>query len=166
MPKVEKTPFDVKLTDEEHDDLTRWLCKELQNALDARASIIAPGGQLDYWHWLYRQGKKDPQDLPWTGAANLSSPIVPQYVDALRARFLKTVFVEPIWVVEGWGSAAQRAPLVEEFHQWKAEEERLQTWLGRAFDLCLIEGTGVLGVLRADRQAGDAVDQNVTGGDR
>lgn len=155
MPKVQPTPFDVKLDDDQKDALTTWLCDEVQYALDARSAIIAPGGQLDYWHWLYDQGRKRTQDLPWPRAANLSSPIIPQYVDALRARFLKTIFVEPIWVVEGWGDSAAKAPLVEEFHQWKAEEERLQTWLGRAFDLSLVEGTGVL-------ECCERVDQRVT----
>jgi hypothetical protein len=62
----------------------------------------------------------------------------------MRARFCKTIFVEPVWVVDGWGSAAPRASLVEEFHQWKQEEERLQGWLQRTLQLALIEGTGVL----------------------
>ena len=144
MPKVEKTPFDVKLSQEDEDELTRWLCDEVPVRARGAQQHDCPWRRLGLLALALQAGQESTQDLPWPGAANLASPIVPQYVDALRARFLKTVFVEPIWVVQGWGESARKAPLVEEFHQWKAEEERLQTWLGRAFDLALIEGTGVL----------------------
>ena len=120
------------------------LAEEIDRALAARAPVINPGGDLDYWHWLYKQGKRNVRDLPFPGAADLSTWIIAEKIDAMRARFVKTMFVEPVWVVDGWGKAAQRAAMVEEFHQWKLEEERLQGWLQRTLQLALIEGTGVL----------------------
>src|SRR5690606_2793098 len=113
-----------------------------QQALDARSAIIMPDGLIDYWHALYEQRRRVGLG-PWPGAADLASYIVTEKVDALRARLMKTIFVEPVWVVEGWGEAAKRAPIVEEFHQWKVEEERLQSKLGRVLHLALIEGTGI-----------------------
>ena len=127
------------------------LSEEIDRGLAARAPIIQPGGELDYWHWLYKQGKRNTRDLPFPGAADLSTWIIAEKIDAMRARFVKTMFVEPVWVVDGWGTAAPRAGMVEEFHQWKLEEERLQGWLQRTLQLALIEGTGVLRVLRAHR---------------
>jgi hypothetical protein len=143
-PTLEKSPFDVKLTPEEKTDLVLMLSEEIDRALAARGPVIAPGGDLDYWHWLYKQGKRNVRDLPFPGAADLSTWIIAEKVDAMRARFCKTIFVEPVWVVDGWGAAAPRAPMVEEFHQWKQEEERLQGWIQRTLQLSLIEGTGVL----------------------
>jgi hypothetical protein len=136
--------FDVSLSEEKTSDLVHFLHDEITRAVAARSSIIESGGDLDYWHWLYEQGKRNTKDLPFPGAADLSTWIVTEKVDAMRGRFVKTIFVEPVWTVEGWGKAADRAPMVEEFHQWKVEDERLQAWLQRAFDLALIEGTGVL----------------------
>ena len=118
--------------------------RRFDRALAARGPVINPGGDLDYWHWLYKQGKRNTRDLPFPGAADLSTWIIAEKVDAMRARFCKTVFVEPVWVVDGWGNAAPKAPMVEEFHQWKQEEERLQGWLQRTLQLALVEGTGVL----------------------
>jgi hypothetical protein len=143
-PKYEKTPWDVTLNEEQKTDLVNMLSEEIDRALAARAPIIQPGGELDYWHWLYKQGKRNVRDLPFPGAADLSTWIIAEKIDAMRARFVKTVFVEPVWVVDGWGKAAERAAMVEEFHQWKLEEERLQGWLQRTLQLALIEGTGVL----------------------
>ena len=107
---------------------------------------MQPGGDLDYWQWLYEQGRRHPSQLPWPGAADLSTFLITEKVDALRARFVKTIFVDPVWIVEGWGPSADKAPAVEEFHQWKLEEERLQGILGKVFHQSLIEGTGVLEV--------------------
>lgn len=148
-PKHLPSPFDVSLTAEKRDELALMLSEEIQRAIDARGSIINPGGDIDYWHWLYKQGKRNVQDLPFPGAADLSTWIVAEKVDAMRARFVKTVFVEPIWMVDGWGPASGRAAMVEEFHQWKAEDERLQGWLQKTLQLALIEGTGVLECVEA-----------------
>lgn len=136
--------MDVPLSADEERELVNWLADEINAALDARATVIQQGGDLDYWHWLYEQGRKASSAKPWASAADLGSYIPTEKVDAMRARIVKTVFTEPVWVVEGWGRDAQRAPIVEEFHQWKTEEERLQTILGKAFHLALVEGTGVL----------------------
>jgi hypothetical protein len=139
-----RSAFDITLSEDKQSQLVNFLHDEITRAVSARSSIIEQGGDLDYWHWLYEQGKRNTTDLPFPGAADLSSWIITEKIDAMRARFVKTIFVEPVWTVEGWGRAAERAPLVEEFHQWKVEDERLQGWLQRAFDLALIEGTGVL----------------------
>jgi hypothetical protein len=144
MDARRRAAFDVSLSEEKTSDLVHFLHDEITRAIAARSTIIEPGGDLDYWHWLYEQGKRNSKDLPFPGAADLSTWIVTEKIDAMRGRFVKTIFVEPVWTVEGWGKAADRAPLVEEFHQWKVEDERLQGWLQRAFDLALIEGTGVL----------------------
>src|SRR5258708_25146234 len=49
-------------------------------------------------------------------------------------------------IVEGFGKSAERAWLVEEFHQWKADQTKLQSAVGRAVHNALIEGTGILEV--------------------
>lgn len=139
-----RAAFDVQLSEEREAQLVHFLHDEITRAVAARSTIIEQGGDLDYWHWLYEQGKRNSTELPFPGAADLATWIITEKIDAMRARFVKTIFVEPVWTVEGWGRAADRAALVEEFHQWKVEDERLQGWLQRAFDLALIEGTGVL----------------------
>lgn len=144
MARTGTDSYDVKLNDEQKTQLANFLHDEITRAVSARATIIEPGGDLDYWHALYNISKRNSRELPFPGAADLGTWIISEKVDATRARFVKTIFVDPVWTVEGWGAAAERAPLVEEFHQWKVEDERLQSILQRVFELALIEGTGVL----------------------
>jgi hypothetical protein len=78
-------------------------------------------------------------------------------VDSLHARLMKTVWVEPVWTVEGFG-AAQNAPIVEELHQWWAEEEQLQGVLDKLRLISLIEPRGLAGGPRRDAEAAGAED--------
>lgn len=152
MPKkkTQRDPFEVRLTVEKEAELSAFLAREIDYAMTARMAIVGNDGWLDDGHEKYKGG--DPSltvDTPWPGAANLGSWIVTESVDAMRARIMATIFTDPIWIVEGFGTAAERAPIVEEFHQWKADETKLQQFMGRAVHNALIEGTGVLEV--ADR---------------
>jgi hypothetical protein len=145
--KATRDPFEVVLTDDERMELAHELTTDIDDAEAARISIVGTDQQIDQWHMTYEGGDgRLTKDTPWPGAANLTSYIGTEKVDAMRARIMQTLFVDPIWVVEGWGDAAQRAPFVERFHQWKAEEERLQGYVGKAVHNALIEGTGVLEV--------------------
>ncbi len=158
MPKSRRDPFEVKLSDEKERDLIGFLVTEIGVAMMARMPIVGDDGSLDDAHKKYMGG--DPNltvDTPWPGAANLGSWIVTEAVDAMRARIMATIFTDPIWIVEGYGQDAQKAPVVEEFHQWKADQTKLQQFMGRAVHNSLIEGTGVLEVsdsviLRKSRQ--------------
>jgi hypothetical protein len=145
MPKPLKSPFDVDLSPEQQTQLAQRLSDEIQGALDARQAIIGTGGDLDYWLWYYEQGQNK-ASRPWPGAADLTSYIITEAVDAMRARMVKTIFVEPVYIVEGWGDSSKKAPAVEEFHQWKVEEERLQTRVSKVVHTSLLEGTGILEV--------------------
>jgi hypothetical protein len=64
----------------------------------------------------------------------------------LRARIMRTIMVDPIWTVEGWGESSRKAPFVEDFHQWQAESEGLQAFLARVIHASLVETRGVLEV--------------------
>jgi hypothetical protein len=126
---------------------TSWLCQELQGALDARARWIADGGLIDTAHALYEQAERPRSARPWADAADLASYIPTEKIDSLRARLAQAVFgADPICTVEGWGEPAERVAKAEAFHQWKAEDERLQTYIVKAIHVALIEGTGVLEV--------------------
>lgn len=145
--KTDRDPFEVRLSQAKEDDLKLFLARELDYAIMARMSIVGDNGSLDDAHEKYLGGDASlTKDTPWPGAANLGSPLVTEKVDALRARIMATIFTDPIWVVEGLGAAAERAWVVEEFHQWKADQTKLQPALGRAIHNSLIEGTGVLEV--------------------
>src|SRR6266446_934869 len=143
MPKP-RSPYDISLTPEQRQTLGIWLAEEIQAAIDARASAEL---EVDYWHRLYEQDRtRAVKNLPWPDAADLTSYLASEKVDALHARIMRTIFTEPVWTVEGWGDSADRAPLVEEFHQWKVEEERLQTILDKWVQIALIEPRGLLEV--------------------
>jgi hypothetical protein len=148
MPrKTQRSPFEVRLSQEKKDELITFLSREIDYAMMARMSIVGDDGWLDDAHLKYEGG--DPNltiNTPWPGASNLGSWIVTEAVDAMRARIMATVFTDPIWIVEGFGQAADRAPVVEEFHQWKADQTKLPQYVGRAVHNSLIEGTGVLEV--------------------
>lgn len=142
-----KDPFEVSLSKEDLKDLAIRLSEEIQGALDARQDLIGDDQRIDHWHFLYEGGdERITKNTPWPGAANLTSWIGTEKVDAIRARVVQTIFTDPIWIVEGWGESAQKVPFVEAFHQWKAEEERLQSYVSKVVHNALIEGTGVLEV--------------------
>src|SRR5512146_607430 len=106
MSRKTSSPYDVKLTEEQTADVTYFLCREVQAAQEARAALVADDGQIDYAHELYEQGSsKIYKNTPWPGAADLTSYIGTQMVDAARARAVKTILSEPICVVEGSGDS-------------------------------------------------------------
>ncbi|MCU0278771.1 MAG: hypothetical protein MUE31_07760, partial [Candidatus Nanopelagicales bacterium] len=145
MARKQVDPFDVALAADKKLDLTRWLCEAVD---DAKSTRSATEQDVEYWHRLYRQDlTRTGKNAPWSDAADLTSYIPCEKVDALRSRIMKTVFVEPIYTVEGYGGEATKyAPVVEAFHQWQAELEGLQSYLSKAIHLSLIEPRGVLEV--------------------
>jgi hypothetical protein len=144
MAKKAADPFGVTLSPEQRTTLAIWLTTELHNAIAAKASLDL---EVDYWHALYEQARtRQPDGLPWPDAADLTSYIPCEKVDSIHARIMRTVWTNPVWTVEGWGETADRAPFVEEFHQYKAEEERLQTVLDKWALTALIEPRGLLEV--------------------
>lgn len=123
-PPQSASAWDVNLSVEQRTALSLWLKTELDNALASRAASEL---DVDYYHQLYEQARTRTQsNLPWPDAADLTSYIACEKVDSIHARIMKTIHVDPIWTVDGWGESADRAPFVEEFHRYKAEEERLQ----------------------------------------
>ena len=142
MPKKPRDPFDVSLNEEQRSALGTWLCEQLQFGQNAKS---AQDAEVDYWWSLYEQAKTRTTP-PWEGAADLTSYIPNEKTNALHARIMRTVWTEPVWTVEGWGEAADKAPFVEEFHQWKAEEERLQSIVDKLILQALVEPRGLLEV--------------------
>lgn len=144
MPKQPRTAFDVRLSADTREELGIWLARELDNALSVRSATDA---ETAYYHTLYEQGRtRGGTNSPWADAADLTSPIGTEKVDALRSRIVRTVFSEQVWTVEGWGEAAQKAPFVEEFHNWQVETEGFQSVFSKAVHLSLIEPHGVIEV--------------------
>ncbi len=136
-----RDPYEIKLSEKKKKEFVDLIIEELDDARSARSELDE---EAKYWMQLYEQRPTRPaQSMPWPDAADLTSWIGTEKVDALHARLLRTIFTEPICTVEGWGEAAARAQIVEEFHQWKAEEERLQSVVDRALLLSLIEPMGI-----------------------
>lgn len=144
MAKQTRSAFDVSLSSQRREEFTTWLARELDNALAVRT---ASEGEVAYWHTLYEQGRtRSAQNAPWPDAADLTSAIGTEKVDTLEAAITDTIFTDPIWIVDGWGESAKKAPFVEEFHQWQAEAEGFQAAVERAIHLALIEPRGTLEV--------------------
>jgi hypothetical protein len=146
--KAKKDPYLVKLSEEDEKVLTKRLVDELRLGLRARAAHIDEYGLLDFYWALYEQQpqKGISRDTPRYGSADLTSPIATENVDALSARAVKTVMVEPVWIVEGVGASAKQAGIVEEFLQWRQESMRLQQTLKRAITSALVETGAVIEV--------------------
>src|SRR5690348_4372976 len=144
MPKSpEQKAFDVTLNAEKRDDFAHWICNEVLNAEAARPIPIE---RIQYWWTIYEQGYTRTQTSPWQDAADLTSYLGTEKVDAMGARVMRTVWVDPVWTVEGWGQSASKAPFVEDFHQWTQESEGLQAYVGRVIKRSLMEPRGVLKV--------------------
>lgn len=139
--------FDVKLTEDERKTLASDLCDEIQNALDARQAVIGHGGTMDLMDWYYEQGKSDARDLPFPGAADLTSYLIREKVDGMVARIDDTINgVEPFCTVDGWGADSQKAAAVEAFHEWQVDEEGLKEELSKVALGALLEDCFVLEV--------------------
>ena len=138
-------PFDVDLKPDQRQELLTFVCDAIQ---EAKASRAAKESDHEYWNRLYRQDlTRVGKQAPWADAADLTSYIATEKVDAMRARIMRTIFTEPIWTVEGYGQqGAQKAPIVEAFHQWQAEAEGLQGYLYRVIQASLIDTRAVLEV--------------------
>jgi hypothetical protein len=146
MARKKRTdPFDVSLDATTRQELLAFVCDAIQ---EAKATRTAKETDHEYWNRLYRQDlTRVGRNSPWADAADLTSYIATEKVDALRARIMRTVFTEPIWTVEGYGQqGTQQAPIVEAFHQWQAEAEDLQSYLYRAIQASLIDTRGILEV--------------------
>lgn len=154
---VKGDPFDVTLTPAQEQDLANTLANEIELAQDAISDEL---DAIDYNWTLYEAGSsKITRDDPWPGAADLTSYIGVEKTDAMHARLYKNIVsAEPIWTVEGWGTSAKRAPIVEEFHQWRNEEEGLDDYLDRAMLSSLVETMGILEVV----ERGELRRQKVT----
>src|SRR5689334_6268622 len=100
------------------DKVGAWLATELDQAISMRGGAAE---EIRYAWDYYEQNRMRGRNAPWPDAADLPSPIAPEYTDAVHARLMQTIFVEPVWTVEGYGDSAKRARLVEEFHQ-RAQE--------------------------------------------
>ena len=144
MAKKPRDPFEVVLPIEHREKLAIWVSQQLDDALAAKS---ANDNEVDYWHMLYEQSRtRSALNLPWANAADLTSYLATEKVDALHARMMRTVWVDPVCTVTGYGASAGNAEFVEEFHQYKAEEERLQGVLDRFALISLIEPRGLLEV--------------------
>ena len=145
MPKQPRDAFELKLNEEQSKELAVFLCEELQSGIDARSASAL---ETDYWWTLYEQARtRQGRNAPWPDAADLTSYLAAEKVDALHARLMRTVFgADPIWTVEGWGDAADKAPFVEEFTQWKAEEDRLASVADKLVLAALVEPRGLIEV--------------------
>jgi len=140
--KPKDTAWDVKLNDEKRETFTQWLCDEI---LNAEANRTVPVEDVQYWWKLYQQDRTR-ESAPWQDAADLTSYIGTEKADALKARVMRTLWVDPVYTVEGWGPSAKKAPFVEDFHQWQLELEGLQGFLARVMLASLIEPRAVLEV--------------------
>lgn len=139
--------FDVDLSPEERDQLADELCVEIDDALNARASMIADGGVIDYLDWFYEQGRSAPQDRPFPGAADLTSYFITENVDTMHSQLMRAVFgVKPFCFVEGWGQSVSKAPFVEAFLDWQVRKSTLRSELDKTLLGALIEDAYILEV--------------------
>src|SRR5881394_2369376 len=141
-------PFDITLTAEQEQQLTRRFVEEVRTAKRARAAMIDDGGLIDFAYSLYEQQTQQgiSRNTPRYGGADLTSPIGTENVDGLAARMAKTTFVEPVCIVEGVGKSAKQAPVVEEYMQWRQESMRLQKVAKRVGVAALVETGSVFEV--------------------
>jgi len=139
--------FDVKLTPHARAQLADELSVEIDDALDARASIIADGGLIDYMDWFYEQGRSSPHDRPFPGAADLTSYIITENVDTMQAQLMTAVYgVKPFCFVEAWGQSVAKAPFVEAFLDWQVRQGTLRGELDKVLQGALLEDCFILEV--------------------
>lgn len=151
MARTKSEAFDIKDGQfkgqwKDRQEFVNWLAQELDLAISARGNAMA---EIRLAWDYYEQARMRGSNSPWPDAADLPSPYAPEYTDAVHARLMQTIFVEPVWTVEGWGASAKKAPFVEEFHQRAQEDERLQDYADEWVLRGLVEGVGTLEVSEA-----------------
>jgi hypothetical protein len=146
MPKP--NPARVKLSEQKSTDFLQFITDQLNRAISARGDFINDGGLLDTWHALYEQAPRPEAELPFDGAADLSTYLVTEKVDGMSSRLVSIIFnSDPICVAECFeGADPVRTARVETFHQWQAEEEKVKLFVPLAIKMALIEQSGVLAV--------------------
>lgn len=148
--KARRLWMEPDLSDSEWKQLGADLCREITDALAARDPIIGDGQQLDYFDWLYEQGRT-PQDQQKPWGADLNSYLVCEAVDSEFARLVQAAFPkqEVVCTVGGWGEASKKkAPLVEEFLDFSFRQEEPDAQLAVALTIfqSLLEDAGILEV--------------------
>jgi hypothetical protein len=159
---VKSSAFDLKNLKKSRwrdwNDLASWLSSELDMAIGARSGrkeeVASSWG-------FYEQARMRVGSSPWPDAADLPSPFAPEYTDAVHARVMQTIFVEPVWTVEGFGSSAVKAPIVEEFHQRAQEDARFQGYADEWILRGLIEGVGTLKITESREWRRQQVEKRV-----
>jgi hypothetical protein len=142
----------------DRDAFASWLAQELDAAIGNRGAAM---DDIRLAWAYYEQARMRAGNSPWPDAADLPSPYAPEYTDAVHARLMQTIFVEPMWTVEGWGASATKAPFVEEFHQRALEDERLQDFADEWVLRGLVEGVGTLEVSEAFEMRTERVRKRV-----
>ena len=102
MPKHGRKPFELSLSKDQRDDLALELTRALDDALSVRSVTEQ---DIEYFHTLYEQGRTRGRNRPWADAADLTSYLGTQYVDVLRSQIVRTIMLDPVFVVEGYGEA-------------------------------------------------------------
>lgn len=150
QPKSRRDPFDVTLTADQRDELTRRLVDEIRTGKAARATVMEDNGLIDFCYSLYEQESQKgiSRDSHRYGSADLTSPIGTENVDALSARASRNIFrQEPLWIVEGIGEdSAKKEPLVEAYMQFRQETIRLQKTAKRVITASLVEYGSIIEV--------------------
>ena len=77
-----RSPYDLRLNDTQRKTLAVHLCEQIQDGVNARGAAEL---DVDYWHQLYEQARTRGRK-PWADAADLTSYLAAEKVDALHAR--------------------------------------------------------------------------------
>lgn len=140
MPNQPRKAFELTLSKEKRDELAQFLARAIEDGETART---ATDTEIKYWHTIYEQGRTR-SNPPWPDAADLTSAIGTEKLDALRDHVMASIFTDTIFTAEGWGDSQNKAPIVEEFIQWQLESVGYQAAMYRAVHLSLIEPKGVI----------------------
>lgn len=142
-------PYRVKLSPDKERELTTRLVEEVRAGKRARAPLIDDNGGIDFCYSLYEQQSQKgiSRDTQRYGEADLTSPIGTENVDTLTSRAVASIFkLEPLWIVEGIGQSAKKAPAVEQFMQWRQEEMRFQQTAKKGVTASFVETGSILEV--------------------
>ena len=124
------------------------LIAELKHHYDTFMSAINKHHRnIEEWHRLYEAiPRRKVKKFPWPGASNFQVHLISSTLNALHARLVKSVQVDPVYLVEPRTEAAAAGldKKVEEYMDYWVDQMGLGRSLDKLFLLMLIEGTGIL----------------------
>ena len=121
MPRAELPS--IRISEEREQAIARWLYDEIEGTLKARQPI--EDLWLEIQEFYEKTELEEKRDWPFEGAANLMIPLMPMFVEQIKAKIFNTIFApRDIFAVRPFNKVFKdHVKPLRNFITWAAQEE-------------------------------------------